>query len=137
MNEMKDLDILKLAIKQVQDVVGESVWVADHFPKALELENNLPAVCIDLLPGDEVTPWGGEPGEVLGEVLALDVEVAGQSRAQATPIAHQVRMALHQLPHIEGSGVRWVNAPRFSTREDINPFIKVLGASVDLGATPH
>lgn len=134
---MNDLDILKIAIDQVQQVVGEEIWVADHLPPADEFESNLPAVCIDLLPGDEVIPWGGDSGEPIGEVLALDVEVVARSRALATPVAHKVRMALHQLPHIEATGVRYVECPRFSTREDINPQLRVLGSTVDLGATSH
>ncbi|WP_313548346.1 hypothetical protein [Corynebacterium sp.] len=134
---MNDLDILKVAIEQVQDVLGDEVWVADCLPPADEFDECLPAVCIDLLPGDEVMGWGGDAGEPLGEILALDVEVVARSRAQATPVAHKVRMALHQLPHIETLGVRYVECPRFSTREDINPQLRVLGAAVDIGATSH
>lgn len=134
---MKDLDILKVAIEQVSAILGEDMWVADRLPRAEDLAENLPAVVIDVLPGDEVTPWGGEDGIVVGELLALDIEIIAESRAQATLIAADVRAALHQLPYQDGLGVRWVNCPRFATREDINHHIRVLGTTVDVGATPN
>ncbi|MFW9242844.1 hypothetical protein [Corynebacterium striatum] len=128
---MNDVDILKFAIGAVTDVLGD-VWVADHLPRADELEHMTPAVVIDLLPGSELTPWGGDTGENITDFIAFDVEVVGNSRAQCTPVADNVRAALHQLPYLEGSGVKSVDCPRFSTREDINPTLRVLGATADL-----
>lgn len=128
---MTDVDILKFAVTAVGQVL-EGHWVADHLPPADLLDEQLPAVVIDLLPGSEVVPWGGDTGEQVSDLIAFDVEVVGESRAQCTPVADRVRAALHQLPHIDGSGVKSVDCPRFSTREDINPQLRVLGATVDL-----
>ena len=129
---MNDVDILKFAINAVADVLGDDLWVADHLPPADELENLTPAVTVDLLPGSEVVPWGADTGEYISEIISLDVEVVGVSRAQCTPVGDRVRAALHQLPFLEGSGVKSVDCPRFSTREDLNPQLRVLGAVVDL-----
>lgn len=128
---MNDVDILKFAIGAVSEVLGD-VWVADHLPPADDLVANTPAVVIDLLPGSEIVPWGGDSGEHISEYIAFDLEVMGASRAQCTPVADLVRAALHQLPFLEGSGVKSVDCPRFSTREDINPQLRVLGATADL-----
>ena len=128
---MNDVDILKFAIGAVSEVLGD-VWVADRLPAADDLAANTPAVVIDLLPGSEIVPWGGDSGEHISEYIAFDLEVVGASRAQCTPVADLVRAALHQLPFLEGSGVKSVDCPRFSTREDINPQLRVLGATADL-----
>ncbi|EEI16275.1 hypothetical protein [Corynebacterium lipophiloflavum] len=135
MNEVGELDILRKAIRVVQGVLGPDVWVADSLPKADDLEANLPAVVVDLLPGSEVAAWGGETITALVDYVTLDVEVVDSSRAKATEVGVKVRRALHQLPFIEGTGVKDVDCPRLSTREEINHRVKVIGTVVDLAVT--
>ena len=60
----------------VAEVLGTTVWVADRLPDADELASNMPAVVIDLLPGEETMPWGGDAGEPIFDSVALDVDPA-------------------------------------------------------------
>lgn len=136
MSDFLDVDVLKSAIVLVKEALGD-VWVADHLPHADQLEDSLPAVVLDVLPGEEQQGWGGQSGEQFLDLIPLDVEVLARSRAEATPVAARVRQLLHQLPFIEGTGVKTVDCPRFSTREDINPQIRVLGAVAEVTASPH
>ncbi|OFU54845.1 hypothetical protein HMPREF3120_05335 [Corynebacterium sp. HMSC11D10] len=131
-SELAEVDVLKMALDAVREVVGNDTWVADRLPDADNLTDNLPAVVIDLLPGEETTPWGGRASPSLLDAVPLDVEVVARSRGEATRVAVVVRQALHQLPYLEGTGVKQVDCPRLSTREDINPYVKVLGVVADL-----
>lgn len=135
--ELDEVDVLKVAIDAVREVVGDGTWVADRLPDADRLTDNLPAVVIDLLPGGETTPWGGRDSPSLLDAVPLDVEVLARSRAEATKVGVVVRQALHQLPYLEGSGVKYVDCPRLATREEINPYVKVLGVVADLTVAPH
>lgn len=132
---MNDVDILKVAIDGVKQVVGPTVWVADRLPPDIELAKRLPCVVIDLLPGGEVAPWGGDTGWPIQQLIALDIDVFGRSRMESTPLGEQVRAALHQLPFQAENPVTSVDCPRFSTREDMNPHVKVIGVVCDLTVT--
>lgn len=128
---MNDSDILAVVIREVKGMLP-GVWVADHLPEGEEMITHLPCVVIDLLPGSEAqVSWGGMQPVRLDHI-ALDVEVFGRSRGDATPVADRVRAALHQLPHLADTGVTSVDCPRMSTREDLNPHVKALGVTVDL-----
>ena len=135
--ELAEVDVLKMALDAVREVLGEGTWVADRLPDADRLSDNLPAVVIDLLPGEETTPWGGDDGSSVLDIVPLDVEVIAPSRAEATKVAVMVRRALHQLPYLEGTGVKQVDCPRLATREEINPYVKVLGVVADLTVAHH
>lgn len=119
-------DPLKWVISVVGANVSDGVWVADRMPRPDELDANLPAVSIDLLPSSESTAWGGFSGPVM-EGIALDIDVVAPSRADAVPVADKVREILHALPHIEGSAVSSVECPRFATRPDISPYVRRIG----------
>lgn len=132
---MNDADILRVVIDSVKQVVGESVWVADRLPPDRELAKRLPCVVIDLLPGGELAPWGGDSGWPIQQMISLDVDVYGRSRMEATPLGETVRAVLHQLPFQVENDVTSVDCPRFSTREDMNPHVKVIGVVADLTVT--
>ncbi|MEH0147459.1 hypothetical protein V6D40_07280 [Corynebacterium sp. Q4381] len=136
-DELQEVDILKIALDAVREVLPDGAWVADRLPEADRLTESLPAVVIDLLPGEETVPWGGRDSPSLLDAVPLDVEVFAPSRAEATKIGVKVRQALHQLPYIEGTGVKHVDCPRLATREELNPYVKVLGVVADLGVAPH
>ncbi|AIT60165.1 hypothetical protein [Corynebacterium doosanense] len=129
---MSDVDVLKTIIERVSQMVPD-MWVADVLPPADRLEKELPCVVIDLLPGaEEATSWGGQGFPVRLDRVGLDIEVVARSRAAATPVAAKVRQALHQLPHLAGTGVTQVDCPAFTTREDINLHVRVLGVVADV-----
>lgn len=129
---MSEVDVLAEVIRLVGEMVP-GVTVGDSVPPAAELPSRMPCVVIDLLPGDELdVSWGGNGFPVRREVVSLDVEVLAPSRAAATPVADRVRLALHQLPHLAETGVTSVDCPRMSTREDLNPHVRVLGTVCDL-----
>lgn len=130
---MNDADILMQVIESVQQVLGDDVWVADRLPPDRELAKNLPCVVIDLLPGGEVMPWQGE--FAIQQMIALDVDVVGRSRLEATPIGDAVRAALHQLPFQVENSITSVDCPRMATREDMNPHVKRIGVVADLTVT--
>ena len=125
--ESEWVDALRFVITVLRSCLPD-VHVGDHLPPADRLV--LPAVRVDLLPGGEIHPWGGS-GPVQDRV-ALDIDVFAASRAQATPVAQTVRQVLHSLPTIADSPVRVVDARPFSTRPDLNPNVRRLGADVDL-----
>lgn len=133
MNEKTWPDTLKVVIDMLASCIP-GVWVADHLPGPAELDSNLPAVVVDLLPGDEIVGWGGVPAP-LGDDLVLDVDVFATSRAAAVPLATQVRQLIHGLPNYAGSNVKAVHCPSFSTRPDYNPHIRRLGGTVKLLVT--
>lgn len=125
------LDVLSVVIREVGAMLP-GVRVADQLPEDKDLVGQLPCVVIDLLPGGEEVAWGGSGFPVVRDLIALDVEVFAPSRAAGTPVADRLRRALHQLPHLAGTGVTSVECPRLSTREDLNPRVRVLGTVVDL-----
>ena len=109
------------------------VVIGDVLPEERELAAALPCVVLDVLPGEEPSvAWGGDSFPVRLDKVPIDVEVFAQSRAQAAPVARRLRMLMHQLPHIAGTGVTSVTCPEFGTREDLNPRVKVLGVITDL-----
>lgn len=121
------IDTLAFVVTILRSCVPD-VWIADVLPPPEQFE--LPAVRVDLLAGDEVHPWGD--GGPIQDRVTLDIDVFAASRAEATPVATRIRQALHSLPTIAGSPVRVVDAGPFSTRPDLNPNIRRLGADVDL-----
>lgn len=126
------VDVLSLVIREVGSMLP-GVRVADHLPEDKDLVGALPCVVIDLLPGDELSvSWGGDAFPVRRDLVSLDVEVFAPSRAAGTPISDRLRLALHQLPHLAGTGITAVDCPRMSTREDLNPRVRVLGTVCDL-----
>lgn len=133
-----DVDALRLVISTLASCLP-GVHVADVLPEHSAMDANLPAVRIDLLPGDEVTPFGGMTGPLM-DVISLDIDVIARSRAEAVPVAKLVRDILHQLPLMPGTGVTYVECPAMSTRPDINPRARRLGvdAEIHLGTpAPH
>lgn len=109
------------------------VWVADALPPDEQLDEYLPCVVVDVLPGREVRDsWGGAGFPVMLDGVSLDLEVFARSRAQATPVAERVRLLMHQLPFIDGSQVTTVECPTFGSREDLNPRVKALGVVAEL-----
>ncbi|GEM_PF-1817880 len=129
---MSDADVLKTVIHTVSQMLP-GVYVADVLPPAEKLESALPCVVIDLLPGEgAAVSWGGNGFPVRLDKVGLDIEVVARSRAAATPVAEKVRMAIHQLPHLAGTGVTMVDCPSFTTREDINLRVRVLGTVADV-----
>lgn len=129
---MNEVDILATVIRSVSEMVPGTP-VGDSLPPTGELDKSMPCVVIDLLPGDELSvSWGGAGFPVRRDLIALDVEIFAPSRAAATPVADRVRMALHQLPHLSETGVTSVDCPRMSTREDLSPQVRVLGAVCDI-----
>ncbi|WP_151530530.1 MULTISPECIES: hypothetical protein [Corynebacterium] len=125
-------DVLRLVIEFLAEALPQ-YWVADALPPDVELVENLPCVIVDLLPGTELrTSWGGADFPVRVDGAAIDIEVFAASRGQATPVAEQVRLLMHQLPYMDGSGVTSVECPMFGTREDLNPRVKVLGGVAEL-----
>lgn len=126
------VDVLAVVIQEVGGMLP-GVRVADQLPEDKDLVGALPCVVIDLLPGDELdVAWGGTGFPVRRDLVSLDVEVFAPSRAAGTPVADRVRRALHQLPHLAGTGVTSVDCPRMSTREDLNPRVRVLGTVCDI-----
>lgn len=133
-----DVDALRLVISTLASCLP-GVWVADTLPERDALADALPAVRVDLLPGDELTPFGGPTGPVV-DLVALDIDVLARSRAEAAPVAKLVRDILHQLPMMPGTGVTYVECPAMSTRPDMNPHVRRLGvdAEIHLGTpAPH
>lgn len=129
---MSEADVLKQTI----DVLAEAlpgIWVADHLPPTEDLDDNLPCVVVDLLPGAaRSTAWGSDDFPVRLDDVVLDCEVFAQSRGQAFPLAERVRLVLYQLPHIASTDVTSVDCGIFTSREDLNPRVKVLGAEAEL-----
>lgn len=123
-------DALRTIITVLQSTIPD-VPIADVFPDYKNLAANLPAVRIDLLPGEEVVPWGG-PGGSVRDVIVLDIDVIAESRAVATPVAARVREMLHALPTMPGTGVVHVNCPPMSTRPDLNPHVRRLGVDAEV-----
>ncbi|MGN0097225.1 MAG: hypothetical protein ACI38U_14325 [Corynebacterium sp.] len=129
---MNDTDILLQTINVLSEALP-GTWVADQLPPAKDMDDNLPCVIVDILPGaTKSTAWGGDGFPVRLDEVGLDIEVFAQSRGQATPLAEKVRALLYQLPHIAGTDVTAVDCPVFATREDLNPRVKVLGAEASL-----
>lgn len=129
-------DPLKFAIGIVEANIGDGTWVADRMPRPDELDDNLPAVSIDLLPSSERTAWGGFGGPVM-EGLTFDIDIVAASRADAVPVGEKVRKILHALPHVDGSTVTSVECPRFSTRPDISPYIRRIGGEATIMTRPE
>lgn len=123
-------DALATVIQVLQSCLP-GMWIADVLPPHKEMQKHLPAVRIDLLPGDETVPWGG-PGGSVRDRFTLDVDVIAGSRAEATPVAGQVRDLLHALPTMPGTGITFVDCPPMSTRPDINPHVRRLGVDADI-----
>lgn len=129
---MKLPDSLAFAISTLAEALPD-VWVGDQLPPDEELDARLPCVVVDILPGEEIrTAWGGDGFPVRLDRVPLDIEVFGSSRGQIMPVADQVRLLMHQLPHLEGSRVVSVECPAFGSREDLSPRVKVLGVIADL-----
>ena len=129
---IRDFDVLAKVIEVLHDAMP-GVTIGDVLPEEHELDQALPCVVLDVLPGEEKSAaWGGEVFPVRLDVVPIDVEVFAKSRAQAAPVARQLRMFMHQLPHIAGTEVTSVVAPEFGTREDLNPRVKVLGVIAEL-----
>lgn len=129
---MSDVDVLRTVIKAVGEMLP-GVRVGERLPDEKDLIGAKPCVVIDLLPGDELSvSWGGSGMPAMRDLVSLDVEVFAPSRAAAVPVADRVRAALHQLPYLAGTGVTSVECPRLSTREDLNPRVRVLGVVCDL-----
>ena len=129
---MNEADILAIVIETVGEMLPD-IRVADTLPVDLDVIGSMPCVVIDLMPGDELSvSWGGDGIPSRRDLVTIDVEVFAPSRAAAAPIADKLRLVLHQLPHIAGTGVTSVDCPRFSTREDMNPRVRVLGVVCDL-----
>lgn len=125
-------DVLKHVIERLSaDLPG--VWVADHLPPVAQMDDHLPAVVVDLLPGTERLAWGGLGGPQFDGVN-LDIDVFARSRSAAAPVADQVRALLHSLPADEDSPVLSVDAPGFSTRPDYNPHVRRVGGDVTVMA---
>lgn len=132
------VDALRVIISTLKSCIP-GVWIADVLPENRDLLDNLPAVRVDLLPGEEVVGFGGPLSPVRDEV-ALDIDVIAASRAAAVPVADRVRQVLHALPTMPGAGVTFVDCPYMSTRPDLNPHARRLGvdAVVHLSTlTPH
>ncbi|WKD60920.1 hypothetical protein CCICO_04415 [Corynebacterium ciconiae DSM 44920] len=125
-------DVLRTVIEFLSGALPD-YWVGDSLPPGQELAASLPCVIVDLLPGTELrVSWGGADFPVRVDGAAIDIEVFAASRGQATPVAEQVRLLMHQLPFVEGSRIVSVECPSFGTREDLNPRVKVLGGVAEL-----
>lgn len=129
---MSDVDVLMKVIQVVADQMP-GVVVGDALPPLDELEQQLPCVVIDILPGEEkAVAWGGDGFPVRLDGIALDIEVLARSRVQAMPVANRLRQVLHQLPHIAGTDVVSVECPHFGAREDVNLNVRAMGVICDL-----
>lgn len=138
---MKYIDILDAAIQLVVTALPSvefrgrvlPVQVSDSLPPVDDLMPALPCVVIDVLPGDPgEASWGGVGMPVRLDLVTLDVEVFAESRAVASVVSDKLRRVLHQLPYLADSGATSVDCPMFSTREDLNPHVRVLGATCDI-----
>ena len=129
---MSEVDILDQIIVFVQRQMP-GVPVSDRLPAAGDLFNEMPCICIDLLPGEQInTAWGGDSPTVVRDGMPLDVEVLAGSRAEAFEISTRLRRVLLQLLHIEPVGVDTIDVPMLTPRDDINPHVRSLGAVVDM-----
>lgn len=138
---MKYIDILDAAIQLVVSALPSvefrgrvlPVQVSDSLPPVDDLMPALPCIVIDVLPGDPgEASWGGVGMPVRLDLVTLDVEVFAESRAVASVVSDKLRRVLHQLPHLADSGATSVDCPMFATREDLNPHVRVLGATCDI-----
>lgn len=129
---MNEVDILDQIIQVVQRQMP-GVPVADRLPMAGDLVEEMPCICIDMLPGEQVNiAWGGDSPTVVRDGMPVDVEVLAGSRAEAFEISTRLRRVLMQLPHIEPVGVDTIDVPMLTPRDDVNPHVRSLGAVVDM-----
>lgn len=127
MDDTREVDVLRYVLTMVATALPENTWVADSLPTPDELQQHLPCVIVDLLPGGEMKAWGGS-GFPLTDRFELDIDVIAASRAKAVPIGVAVRRMLHALPNTSGVVVD-VTAPAMSTRPDYNPHVKRIGCT--------
>lgn len=129
MNDRAWSDTLRMVIEMLSSTLPDAT-VADRMPPPGELDQQLPYVMVDLLPGEEVVAWGGH-GPVR-DFVVLDIDVFAASRALAHPTGVLIRQLMHNLPNYAGANVTYVDCPGFSTRPDYNPHIRRLGVTVTL-----
>lgn len=133
---MADLHVVFQVIGVLQECLPDCT-VSDSLPEGKLLTESLPVVQVDLLAGEEKhTAFGGEGFPVVLDGIGLDVEVFATSRLQGMEVGERVRRVLHQLPHLAECPVTAVSVPDFSTREDLNPQVRVVGTVVDLDTRP-
>lgn len=119
-------DVLRAVIQRLSAELD--VWVADVFPAADELEDNLPCVRVDEVPGtSRLIPWQ-VTGEAEIQELGIDIDVLGRSRHQTRGIRERIHKLMMTMPQdlAEVTSVR--AAATFHTRPDFNHLIRRVGA---------
>lgn len=122
---MADPDVLRIVIHELAERID--VWVADVLPLPADLEDNLPMVVVDEVPGaSQMLPWQATGPEL--RALGVDIDVLGQSRAQTRPVRERIDQIMRALPNL-GVGITQVKpASTFHTRPDFNQTVRRVGA---------
>lgn len=100
-------------------------YVGDELPATATLENRLPVVLVQDIPGGaEHIPWQAATGP-LTDVFAFDIYILGRSRAEVRDLAARVRGIIWSLHYNTTVGVRKIiEESGFSRIPDFNPRIK-------------
>lgn len=100
-------------------------YVGDELPAAAALENRLPIVLIQDVPGGaEDIPWQAATGP-LTDVFSFDIYILDLNRAKTRELARRVRGIIYSLLWNTDVGVRRiVEESGFSRVPDWNPRVK-------------
>ena len=121
---MADVDVLRVVIREL--AARLDVWVADVLPMPDELDENLPMVVVDEVPGaSKLLPWQSDGPEL--RTLGVDIDVLGRSRAQTRPIREHVDQIMKALPNLDVGITQVKPASTFHTRPDFNQTVRRVG----------
>lgn len=121
---MAELDALRVVIQELSARLD--VWVADVLPTPDELDENLPLVVVDEVPGQsKLVPWQSDGPEL--RTLGVDIDVLGRSRSQTRPVRERIDQIMKALPNLNVGITQVTPASTFHTRPDFNQMIRRVG----------
>ena len=122
------------AINTVLDKLADHIsgaWIGEGMPPYDELEQNLPAIVIEDMPGfTDTVPLGGSP---LVHEIAIDVAIYAHDLAMARSLASAVERIVFALVLDAASNVSHVSQPvTMHKRPDWNARVKRVGGEFSL-----
>lgn len=119
-------DVLRIIIDRLSEVTD--VWVADVLPPAGELDQHMPCVRVDELPGNtKLIPWQ-ITGDMELQEIGIDIDVFGASRYETRQVREAIHRAMMTIPNDIAAVTRVQAAATFHTRPDFNQMIRRVGA---------
>ena len=125
-----EADAINAVLDKLADHI-ENVWIGDELPPHDSLEQNLPAIIVEDMPGwTDTMPLGGSP---LVHEVAIDVTVCAREVTTARTLGAAVERILFAMVLDRSNAVSHVSQPvTMHKRPEWNARVKRVGAEFSL-----